>query len=60
VILVATGVDSGIQFAILAALPGMANTTVGFVVALPVWLLRYRRQRDSTNIHVNSPTPLDS
>jgi hypothetical protein len=60
VILVATGVDSGIQFAILAALLGMANTTDGFVVARPVGLLRYRRQRDSTNLHVNSPAPLDS
>ena len=44
-LLLITGVDSGAQFAILAGLLGMANTAVGFVVSLPVGLLRNRQQR---------------
>jgi hypothetical protein len=60
VILLATGVDSGTQFAILAALLGMANTTVGFVVALPVRLVRSRQHRDSKDLSVDAPPPLES
>jgi len=56
-LLLATGVDSGVQFAMLAALVAMANSVVGFVVALPVGLLRRRQQRTERAASVDGLPP---